>query len=72
MDSKKFDGTIRVDLDNTGYTYVVNGSFYNYGMVHHTGTTGINTVFTATYAVSFANNWYGSLYTGLQYKRIIK
>lgn len=70
--SKKFDGTLKVDLDNTGYTYVVNGSFYDHGTVSHTGTTGIDAIFTATYAVSYASNWYGSLYTGLQYKRVIK
>ncbi|MFJ7837967.1 hypothetical protein ACIQXG_00735 [Lysinibacillus sphaericus] len=70
--SKKFDGTIKVDLDNTGYTYVVNGSFYDHGTVSHTGTTGIDAIFTATYAVSYASNWYGSLYTGLQYRRVIK
>lgn len=69
--SKKFDGTIKVDLDNTGFTYVVNGTFYNHGTVTHTGTTGANAVFTATYTVSSASNYYGNIYTGIKYKRII-
>ena len=69
--TKKFEGSIKVDLNSTGFEYVVNGVFYEYGTVTHTGTTGANSVFTATYAVSSANNMYGSLYTGLKSKTII-
>lgn len=70
--SKKFDGSIKVDLNGTGYHYVVNGTFYNYGTVTHTGTTGANSVFTATYSVSSANNMYGTIYTGLKRRDIIR
>lgn len=52
---KKFEGSIKVDLNSVGYEYVVNGTFYDYGTVTHTGTTGATSVFTATYSVSSAN-----------------
>ncbi|PDM40139.1 hypothetical protein [Geobacillus sp. LYN3] len=68
--SKYFQGTIQVDLESTGYYYVVNGSFYNNTTVTHTGTTGANTVWTATYAVSSTSNYYGSLYTGVKWKQV--
>lgn len=69
--SKYFKGTIQVDLEPTGYYYVVNGSFYNNTSVTHTGTTGANTVWTATYSVSSTSSYYGSLYTGVRWKAII-
>ncbi|MFH7819806.1 hypothetical protein [Neobacillus thermocopriae] len=34
--SKYFQGSIKVDLESTGYYYVVNGSFYNNTTVSHT------------------------------------
>ncbi|MGJ7036037.1 hypothetical protein HNQ84_002089 [Anoxybacillus eryuanensis] len=69
--SKYFQGTIQVDLEPTGYYYVINGSFYNNTTVTHTGTTGANTIWTATYTVSTTSNYYGSLYTGVQWKAVI-
>ncbi|WP_027410379.1 hypothetical protein [Anoxybacteroides tepidamans] len=70
-DSKKFDGDVQVDLESTGFYYVVNGRFYNNGTVTHTGTTGANTVWTATYSVSYSSDFYKSYYSGLKWRAVV-
>ena len=67
-DTKKFDGTIRVELKGNGFRYLANGNFYNHGTVTHQGTTGANAVFTATYSVASSSNHYKAIYTGLKYR----
>jgi len=69
-DSKKFEGDVRVELQSSGFYYLVNGRYYNNGTVTHTGTTGANTVWTATYSVSSSSNFYKSVYTGLKYRKV--
>jgi hypothetical protein len=70
-DSKKFDGDVQVDLESSGFYYVVNGRFYNNGTVTHTGTTGANTVWTATYSVSYSSDFYASYYSGLKWRTVV-
>lgn len=70
-DTKKFEGSIKVDLNSTGYEYIVNGVFYNSGTITHTGTTGANAVWTATYSVSTSDSRYGEIYTGLKSKTVV-
>ncbi|MBX9958201.1 hypothetical protein H7T43_25490 [Peribacillus simplex] len=68
--SKSFKGTVKVDLESSGYFYVANGNFYNNTSVSHSGTTGSNTVFTATYTVTSTSDHYGALYTGVKWKQV--
>ena len=68
--SKSFKGTVKVDLETSGYFYVVNGNFYNNTSVSHSGTTGSNTVITATYTVTSTSDHYGALYTGVKWKQV--
>lgn len=58
-----FQGTIKVELFNGHFYYIINGNFYNSTSVSHTGTTGLSTVFTATYSVGSTSNYYASLTT---------
>ena len=69
--TKNFSGTIKVDLRDNGYYYVVNGKFYEDTTVTHNGTTGANAIWTATYSVSSTSNVYGSLYTGLKWHKVV-
>ena len=70
--SKSFRGTVKVDLEVDGYFYVANGKFYNNTSVSHTGTTGTNSVFTATYGVTSTSDYFGELYTGVKWKQVVK
>lgn len=70
--SKSFKGTVEVDLELDGYNYVANGKFYNNTSVSHTGTTGSNSIFTATYGVTSTSDVYGALYTGVKWKQVVK
>lgn len=63
-DTKRYSGTIKVELYAGNFVYLVNGSFYNSGATTHSGTTGATTVFTATYTISSTSDFYASLYTG--------
>ncbi|MGE7983740.1 hypothetical protein [Solibacillus sp. NPDC093137] len=58
-----FSGTISVELFNGHFYYIVNGNFYNSTSTTHTGTTGVTTVFSATYSVGSTSNYYASLTT---------
>lgn len=58
-----FSGTISVELFNGHFYYIVNGNFYNSTSTTHTGTTGVTTVFSATYSVGSTSNFYASLTT---------
>ncbi|WP_426273545.1 hypothetical protein [Exiguobacterium sp. R-17] len=70
-DNKEFAGTIRVEIDNDGFLYLANGKFANHAEVTHEGTSGITTIFTATYSFSNSSNFYKSLYTGLKYRQVL-
>lgn len=67
---KSFAGTIKVDLNDNGFYYVANGNFYNGTTVTHSRTTGVTTVFTATYNVAATSNHYASIYTGLKWRKV--
>jgi len=56
-----FQGTISVELFNEHFYYIVNGNFYNSTSVSHSGTSGLGTVFTATYTAGSTSNYYASL-----------
>ncbi|MFJ7407907.1 MULTISPECIES: hypothetical protein [unclassified Lysinibacillus] len=63
-----FQGTIVVELYNGHFYYTVNGNFYDSTSTTHTGTTGVTTIFSATYSVASTSNYYASL-TILRTKR---
>lgn len=67
---KSFSGTVAVELKETGYYWKVNGNFYNNSTTSHTGTVGINAVFTATYSVGGTSNHYGAITTGLAWVQV--
>jgi len=70
-DNKKFAGDIRIELQNDGFDYLVNGRFYNNSAVSHGTTTGITDIFTATYSLSVTSDFYKSIYTGMKYKSVL-
>lgn len=67
---RAFSGTIKVDLRDSGFYYVVNGNFYNSTSVTHSSITGITSVFTATYGVAVTSSFYSSVYTGLKWRKV--
>jgi hypothetical protein len=69
-DSKGFKGDVEVDLEPTGFYYVINGKFYHDSETTHQGTTGANTVWTATYTVSTTSSFYASYYSGLKWRSV--
>lgn len=69
-DNKKFDGDIRVEVKGSGFNYLINGSFHNRGTMTHQGTTGVNAVWTTTYAVSSSSDFYKSYYSGLKWRSV--
>ncbi|MGF9975509.1 hypothetical protein [Viridibacillus arvi] len=58
-----FAGTIKVELFNGHFYYIINGNFYNSTSTSHSGTTGITSIFSATYTVGTTSNYYASLTT---------
>ncbi|EIT87244.1 hypothetical protein A374_01134 [Fictibacillus macauensis ZFHKF-1] len=71
--NKAFEGTVAVDLEPSGYYFVVNGNFYQEAnvMKHHVKKVQKGH-YKATLLVSPRAQYASSYYSGLHYKRIIQ
>ncbi|WP_313636166.1 hypothetical protein [Exiguobacterium sp.] len=71
-DGKKFDGAIRLEVSKSGFNYLINGDFNNHGTMTHQGTAGVNAIWTTTYTISSASNFYKSYYSGLKWRQVTR
>ena len=60
-----------ISMSNTGFTYLVNGYLYDHATVSHAGTTGIAALWTTTYTVTTASNYYDDIYTGKKFRQLL-
>ncbi|WP_342543869.1 hypothetical protein [Lysinibacillus sp. FSL W7-1291] len=66
-----FSGTIKVELHNGHFLFLINGNFYNSTSTTHTGTIGVGNIFTASYSVASSSSFYASLTTGLTKRDVL-
>lgn len=66
-----YAGTISVELFNGHFYYIINGNFYNATSTSHSGTSGINAIFAATYTVGTTSNFYASLTTARTKRNVL-
>ncbi|MFJ6209989.1 hypothetical protein [Lysinibacillus sp. NPDC092081] len=66
-----FSGSIRVELNNGHFLFLINGNFYNSTSTSLTGTVGVGNIFTASFSAASSNSYYASLTTGLTKRDVL-